>query len=112
MLEQDVLSLDGIHYKLPDGKSIKFSFTKISVSEGVPLGIKYSLTLHDINNVRILGFDNKHSPKITRKSFKSRQRNFDHKHRYPEDAGIEYDFVDFPTLIEDFYNEVERYLKK
>lgn len=48
-------------------------WTKIEVRIGdptdhIPHGSKYSLTLHDSYNIRILGYDNAHGTKLKRKN--------------------------------------------
>ena len=50
-------------------------------------GIKYSLTLHDKSNNRILGFDNGHEIKYGAKKEVSPERTFDHWHYDENDRG-------------------------
>ncbi len=38
----------------------KIKVQEVNSSDNVPHGIKYSLTLHDQNNRRIIGYDNAH----------------------------------------------------
>jgi hypothetical protein len=47
----------------------------------MPHGVKYSLSLHDRNNARILGFDNAHGIKPKRKKYGARKITWDHKHQ-------------------------------
>jgi hypothetical protein len=56
-----LLAYDGrIHY-LVSGNFLKFDVRVVEKSEQVPHGIAYSLTLHDPDGTRILGFDNAHA---------------------------------------------------
>ena len=50
-----------------DGYWIKFEACRVEVSDGIPHGIRYSLTLHDPYGKRILGFDNAHAVKPPKK---------------------------------------------
>jgi hypothetical protein len=73
--------------------------------------LSYSFTLHGPDGTRLVGFDNAHdvSPKGSR--FKHRGETTDHWHRTEEDPGGPYHFKDTETLIDDFFNEVERVLR-
>lgn len=42
---------------------VKIEARQVEKDEHRPHGIKYSLTLHDRNNTRVLGFDNAHAIK-------------------------------------------------
>lgn len=59
---QALLDLDGQSFW--DKKHwTKFDVKQVGVTKHRPHSIKYSLTLHDRNNTRILGFDNAHQIK-------------------------------------------------
>ena len=78
-----------------------------------PHGIRYSLTLHDPYNQRILGFDNAHAIKSTSiKKYTGRRVVYDHKHRNLKDKGTPYGFISAQQLLEDFFNEVDKVLKE
>jgi hypothetical protein len=47
----------------------------------MPHGIRYSLTLHDRNNTRVIGYDNAHAVKPSRKKFGAVKTTWDHAHR-------------------------------
>ena len=67
---QTLLDLDGEIIELMDGRYFaKFEAHLVESSPEVPHGIKYSLTLHDRNGVRILGFDNAHPIKVRKGRF-------------------------------------------
>jgi hypothetical protein len=79
-------------------------------SEEMPHGVKYSLTLHDSRNQRVIGYDNAHSYKPKRPRFGARKETWDHIHKkmniYP------YEFDSAAQLIEDFWKSVEQYLQQ
>jgi Family of unknown function (DUF6516) len=103
-----VLSLDGEIFMYDDGTFVKFKFKKVNLSDEIPHGISYSLTYHNKDKQRILGYDNAHFPQNIRNKYKKSGLAFDHKHRSENDEGILYDFVDFVTLFEDFQRDVKR----
>lgn len=68
MTEEDqtietLLLLDGTRYVIDEilGLWVKFEAKKVSPTTDRPHGIRYSLTLHDRTNERIIGFDNAHA---------------------------------------------------
>jgi hypothetical protein len=67
-----LLDLNGSEYHFNSGYWIKIKAWKIKTSKNQPHGIRYSLTLHDRNNTRIIGFDNAHAPKYKPKRKKYR----------------------------------------
>lgn len=104
------LELDGtIHFVDERCKyRVKIEAKRTDATPERPHGLSYSLTLHDADNQRILGFDNAH-PVRARKGPGGKQHRFhDHRHRY--DKTRVYHFVDTATLITDFYEAVDRIL--
>jgi hypothetical protein len=77
-----------------------------------PYGIRYALTLHDRANKRIMGFDNAHSVQYARKNKVAPKRSFDHWHSNINDDGQPYTYTNAGKLMEDFWKEVEKILKK
>jgi hypothetical protein len=55
-----LLFLDGETFVLAGGFWVRFVAKQVPVSPERPHGLQYSLTLHDQNNERVLGFDNSH----------------------------------------------------
>ena len=106
-----LLSFDGrVHY-LEDGSWIKFAIKRVDANKERPHGLSYSLTLHDRNGVRLVGFDNAHGLPVSGSSFKRRQTANDHWHRTATDPGRPYHFKDAATLIDDFFAQVEQVLR-
>lgn len=104
-----LLELDGVIIEQVAGYWTKFEVKRISkITEEIPHGIRYSLTLHDRYGARIMGFDNAHAVKLSGKH-RSR-KTYDHRHRYATDAGIQYEFVDAHQLLKDFWSEVDKIL--
>jgi hypothetical protein len=46
-----------------DGYWVKIEAWEVAITEAVPHGIRYSLTLHNPKDIRIMGYDNAHSVK-------------------------------------------------
>src|ERR1700719_4549394 len=58
-----LLDLDGVVYALSDDSApywVKFVVKQVPASLERPHGLSYSLTLHDPQGDRVLGFDNAH----------------------------------------------------
>ena len=75
----------------------------------VVIEIILSLTLHDRNNSRIVGFDNAHAFKPRIKRYGGRKTNWDHKHKCEKTERYEYESAS--QLLEDFWKEVYEALK-
>ena len=105
-----LLNLDGIVIQQAGGHWTKFEAREVPKTEEIPHGIRYSLTLHDRNGKRIMGFDNAHAVKGGRQGKHRDRKTFDHRHRNPEDKGIFYLFIDAHQLLKDFWLEVDKIL--
>jgi hypothetical protein len=75
-----LLELDGEIFPMDNGYWTKFEAKAVEPNDKIPHGIKYSLTLHDRHNVRILGYDNAHGIKPKKKRFGAKKVEWDHKH--------------------------------
>ena len=103
---ETLLDLDGEVFCLDSGHWTKFEVKRVEPSVEIPHGIRYSLTLHDRFNRRILGFDNAHAVRPKRKQFGARRITWDHKH---ERERVEpYEFESPARLLEDFWDAVEK----
>jgi hypothetical protein len=88
-------------YWLSNGWCIRFWVKEVPSTAGRPHGVKYSLTLHDVDMTRLLGIDNAHGL--------PRRLVFDHQHRFRRtEELVPYDYKDADTLIGDFFDAVER----
>jgi hypothetical protein len=98
-----LLELDGEIFLLDAGCWVKFEARLVKTSLHIPHGIKYSLTLHDQDSNRILGYDNAHS--IHGSPGKAIRKTWDHRHRRRK---LEpYEFHSAGELLEDFWKDVE-----
>lgn len=105
-----LLGFNGHVHRYAGGYWLKFEITKVEVSDGKPHGLDYSFTLHGPDNRRLIGFDNAHSVPAKGARFKNRAKAMDHWHRTETDEGRPYVFKDAETLLDDFFDEVERVL--
>lgn len=108
---ETLLDLNGQAYCLDNGYWVKFEAWRVAANEKIPHGIRYSLTLHDRQNHRVIGFDNAHGcPTPRRKRFSGRRIVWDHRHHPGETIGP-YEYESAAQLIEDFWAEVERIIQ-
>lgn len=107
-----LLAFNGRVHRYAGGYWLKFEITKGVKSEERPHGLSYSFTLHGPDNRRLIGFDNAHGVPAKGSRFKKRPKAVDHWHRTETDEGRPYEFKDAETLIDDFFDEVERMLAK
>jgi hypothetical protein len=90
-----LLEYHGIRYYLANAWYVRFRIRRVEVSEARPHGIRYSFTLHDDLNERLLGFDNAHGV--------PRQVAHDHHHTFRRTKQIfGYAFVNADKLLSDF----------
>ena len=106
---ETLLDLDGEVFMVGRGYWTKIDACRVTPSKEVPHGIRYSLTLHDSSNQRVLGFDNAHGIKPKRKKFGARKVTWDHKH---SGVNVEnYEFESAGQLMEDFWAAVNEIVK-
>lgn len=96
-----------------NGYWVTIRVSKVEPDAGRPHGLQYSLTLHDQNDDRVLGFDNSHPIDVaTGPARKSRRPEpFDHIDRRGRKS-IPYEFTTPYKLVEDFFNAVNEVLKQ
>ena len=104
-----LLDLDCEIFPMNNGYWTKFEASRITPTQQIPHGIRYSLTLHDRNNTRVLGFDNAHAFKPKKKKYGARKITWDHKHKM--EKVYLYEFESASQLLEDFWEAVEKILK-
>jgi hypothetical protein len=105
-----LLAFDGRIHHLEEGYWIKFEIERVKPAKGRPHGLSYSFTLHAPDGTRLVGFDNAHGVQDKGSRFKRKPSASDHWHRTEADPGRPYQFKDAETLIDDFFDEVERVL--
>lgn len=103
---ETLLELNGEIFHLDRGYWTKIEVKMVEPNEKIPHGIRYSLTLHDRNNTRILGYDNAHGIKPDRKRFAAKRTEWDHKH--DRDKVKTYEFESAGQLLEDFWKDVNK----
>lgn len=109
---QTLLDLDGQIYWPNSRYWAKFEAKRVEPTVNIPHGIRYSLTLHDANNTRIIGFDNAHTVKKAgkrRKKFSGRIVTWDHIHKCEKTSS--YEFESASQLISDFWKAVDTFIK-
>lgn len=102
-----LLNLDGYSYWYKKKYWVKFAARQVEKDKHRPHGISYSLTLHDRNNTRILGFDNAHNIKKRGRrptKYSGRIVTWDHIHK--ENKVERYLFTSASELINDFWKAV------
>jgi hypothetical protein len=106
-----LLAFDGRIHHLEEGNWIRFEIKRVKATSERSHGLSYSLTLHAPDGTRLIG-DNAHGVPATGSRFKQRPAASDHWHRTEADPGRPYAFKDAETLIDDFFDEVERVLRE
>jgi hypothetical protein len=114
--------LEGLNYFLDlhssrigydNGYWVAIRAVRVEPDEGRPHGLQYSLTLHDQNGDRILGYDNSHRVNAAtgpaRKS--KRPATLDHIDR-KGGKSVPYRFTTPFKLLEDFFTAVDDILRK
>ena len=105
---ETLLDLDGEVFPMESGHWTKIEARVVTQTNHRPHGIKYSLTLPDKYNKRILGYDNAHAFKPSRKKYGCNVSMWDHKHNR-EDVK-RYEFESAAQLMEDFWTDVNETL--
>lgn len=103
-----LLDYHGRRLYLAGGHFLKFEIRLVERSGKVPHGIAYSLTFHDQEGTRLIGFDNAHPIPHTGGRYVKPRVEADHWHRTINDEGRPYTFVSVAQLLEDFFTGVER----
>jgi hypothetical protein len=103
-----LLDLDGVVSALSDDAApywVKFVVKRVPANPERPHGLHYSLTLHDPQGDRVLGFDNAHP--VREGSGPGARTRIEYDHRHQRESVRFYDYQDAGTLIMDFWTEVE-----
>ncbi len=107
-----LLDLNGLQCVVDEvfGLWVKFEAWVVPLENRVN-GVRYSLSLHDKYNRRILGFDNAHVIEYDGKRYIPAKRTFDHCHFDEKDRGQPYYYESAAKLLEDFWKEVDKKTK-
>jgi hypothetical protein len=106
---ETLLDLDGEVFPMDNGYWTKFRAKKVDPSPQVPHGIEYCLTLHNRNNMRVMGFDNAHYHKPKRKKYGAIRVTWDHRHK--AEVVSRYEFESASQLLVDFWEEAEKIME-
>ena len=104
-----LLLLDGETFVLEAAFWVKFVVKRVPTSSEKPHGLDYSLTLHDGDNQRLVGFDNAHS--ITEGTGPGARTRIEYDHKHKGERVRFYIYADAASLLGDFWTEVDRILK-
>lgn len=107
---ENLLDLNGERIVIDNSLGLWVKF-EIKKSENRQQGIRYSLTLHNKTNERIMGFDNSHEVEYGAKKGVSPKRTYDHWHFNENDRGRPYLYTNAAQLIQDFWKEVDKRIK-
>ena len=107
---ETLLLLDGEIFPMDNGFWTKIEACRVETTKHIPHGVKYSLTLHDKNNTRVLGFDNAHAYKPKKKRYGAQKITCDHKHKRGNVSPYEYESAS--QLLEDFWAAVEQVIEE
>lgn len=110
----NLLELDGFKFIIDEqlGLWVKFEVKKVKATKERPHGVRYSLSLHDRDNYRIMGFDNAHIIEYDGKTNVKPKQIYDHCHKNSSDKGRPYHYVNATKLLEDFWKEVEKIVER
>ncbi|MFI4940006.1 MAG: DUF6516 family protein [Burkholderiales bacterium] len=107
-----LLLLDGdTFFADEDGEHwVKFAVKQVQATPERPHGLNYSLTQHNKDGTRLVGFDNAHP--IREGSGPGTKTRVAHDHLHGGEKVRFYTYQDAATLLADFWTEVEAILQK
>ena len=103
-----LLQLSDEIFPMDNGYWTKIEAKTVVTNEHIPHGVRYSLTLHNPRNIRILGYDNAHGVKPKKKRYGAKRVAWDHRHE--REIVEPYEFANAGQLLEDFWADVEKIL--
>lgn len=71
---QYLLELDGEVFPMKNGFWTFIVARLVTPNASIPHGLRYSLTLHDRNNQRVLGYDNAHAIRIGSRGYQTTRK--------------------------------------
>ena len=107
-----LLALHGDRYFIDERGHFEaiFKITRVAVTPEKPHGINYSLVLLNAECKRVVCFDNAHAVSLGSGPGKKHVEQYDHKHI--GNRVTPYLFKDPYTLVADFWNEVDKLIKR
>jgi len=105
-----LVDLDGFLAEVGGGCWVKIVAHHVPPDASRPHGVSYSLTLHEPGGRRVFGIDNAHAVPSRRGPSRRSSAAQDHLHR--EDVVRPYAYRDADSLLDDFWREVDAFLKK
>lgn len=105
-----LLDLDGFIAGVGGGFWVKIVARRVPPGADHPHGVSYTLTLHDPTGERAFGIDNANLIRVTRGPAGRSSPAHDHLHR--GESVRPYAYRDADTLMDDFWLEVEAFLKR
>jgi hypothetical protein len=105
-----LLDLDGFIAEVGGGFWVKIVARRVPPDADRPHGVSYTLTLHNPTGERAFGIDNAHLIRATRGPAGRSSPAHDHLHR--GESVHPYAYRDADTLMDDFWLEVEAFLKR
>jgi len=106
----NLLDLDGVSYVVTGPFWVKFEAKRVPATAEKPHGLDYSITLHDGDGQRILGFDNAHAIREGTGPGAKTRIEYDHTHKGQRVRFYEY--RDAVTLLTDFWTEADKILEE
>lgn len=105
---ENLLNLHGEVFPMDNGYWVKFEAYQVEPTISIPHGVRYSLTLHNSRNQRVIGYDNAYSFKSSKK-YGARKESYDHIHKQMDI--VTYEFESASQLLEDFWKSVDYYME-
>jgi hypothetical protein len=105
-----LLVLDGEIMDVGGGHWVKIEARRVSAATARPYGVKYSLCLFAPDDRRVVCFDNAHPVAVGKGPARKKTIIADHFHKDGKIAV--YAYTDAETLLVDFWDAVDAYLKK
>lgn len=103
---ETLLDLNGFIIEVGQGFWVKMEVKKIkSFTNKNSDSIKYSLTLHDPDGNRLLGYDNAHN-------IRNAKHNVLPDHKHKGEKVVVYNYKNAEQLLTDFWQDVENVLRR
>ena len=110
---ETLLDLDGQVIDQGGGYWIKIDARAATVSDEIPHGVRYSLSLHEPGGRRVLGYDNAHPVRQAGKfKFAGKRRASVHIHQLGREIVQHYEFQTAEQLLTDFFRDADKLLSR